>query len=452
MPTKEFADETSAKFLSMTKALGCSNDDFIRTTEPRHKAAVKEMWRRLVDRGLIYLGDYEGWYSVRDEAFYSENELVDGKAPTGAPVEWVTEESYFFKLSAFTEPLLKLYKENPEFIGPEGRRNEVLSFVGQEGGLHDLSISRTTFNWGITVPDDPKHVVYVWLDALVNYISAIGWSDQTQKDNSIDSKMSTHWSNSLHIVGKDILRFHAVYWPAFLMAAGLPPPRRVYAHGWWTKDGEKMSKSVGNVLDPFVLLEDYGADYLRYFLMAEVPFGNDGDFSSDAMTTRINSQLSNELGNLVQRTVSMIVKNCDGKIPMIDENGLTPEDEDLLLAAENALIIAQGHVDKQALHRMVDSIINVARLGNKYIDVQAPWVLVKKDPARMGTVLYVLSETIRRIAVMLEPVIPTSCEKILKLIGAEAEMCTFDSIKQRIASGTPVMKPTPIFPRIESSR
>lgn len=443
---QQFTDDVAQKFRDLLGVLNCSNNDFIRTTEFRHKVAVADLWKRLCDNNQVYLGAYEGWYSVRDETFYAESELVNGKAPTGADVQWVKEDSYFFRLSQWTQPLLDFYETNPDFIGPDGRRNEVISFVGQEGGLRDLSISRTTFNWGIPVPENPQHVVYVWLDALTNYLSALGYPASDSK-GSEQSAVKRYWPAAVHVVGKDILRFHAVFWPAFLMAAGIEPPKRVYAHGWWTKDGEKMSKSVGNVLDPYDLIAQYGVDFLRYFMIAEVPFGNDGDFSHDAFTSRVNSNLANEVGNLAQRALVMVFKNCEGRVPEPGE--LTAEDKALLQAAEDALQIAREHVHTQSLHRMCESVMSVARLGNKYIDVQAPWSLRKTDMARMRTVLYVLTETVRRIAILLEPVIPGSCDRLLDQIGASPEMRTFASISQAIAPGTPILPPTPIFPRIE---
>lgn len=446
---QQFSDDVALKFKDLLGALNCSNNDFIRTTEERHKTAVADLWKRLCDNNQVYLGAYEGWYSVRDETFYAESELENGKAPTGAEVQWVKEESYFFRLSQWTQPLLDFYEKYPDFIGPDGRRNEVVSFVSQEGGLRDLSISRTTFSWGIPVPDNPQHVVYVWLDALTNYLSALGYptSDNTGNDNS---GMKKFWPANVHVVGKDILRFHAVFWPAFLMAAGLEPPKRVYAHGWWTKDGEKMSKSIGNVLDPNELIAQYGVDFLRYFMIAEVPFGNDGDFSHDALISRVNTNLANEVGNLAQRALVMVYKNCEGRVP--EPGPLTDEDKALLHAAEEALGIARDYVHTQSLHRMVESIMSVARLGNKYIDVQAPWALKKTDIPRMCTVLYVLTETVRRIAILLEPVIPGSCNRLLDQIGMGPELRTFASISQTIPPGTPILSPSPIFPRIETKK
>ena len=435
----EFANEVSDKFRNLAIALDLSYDDFIRTTEDRHKEGVSYLWKKLEENNQIYLGAYEGWYSIRDEAFYSEDELVDGKAPTGAEVSWVKEESYFFKLSEWTEPLLKFYEDNPDFIGPKGRRNEVISFVSQEGGLKDLSISRTTFSWGIPVPGNEKHVVYVWLDALANYITALGYPNDNMKKQ--------FWPATLHIVGKDILRFHAVFWPAFLLAAGLEAPKRVYAHGWWTKDGEKMSKSIGNVLDPFQLLDLYGKDYVRYFLVAEVPFGNDGDFTHEAFCFRINSDLANDLGNLAQRCLSMIQKNCDSKIPQ--PGPLTSDDEALLKASYDMVAIARQHASQQNMKQMCESIINVARLGNKYIDVQAPWTLRKTDFARMQTVLYVLTESVRRMAIVLQPVMPTSCSTLLDQIGCSSEWRTIESIASMIPVGTSIGTVAPVFPKIE---
>ncbi|MGI9498794.1 MAG: methionine--tRNA ligase, partial [Geminicoccaceae bacterium] len=316
-----FTDELSERFRELAGHMGVSNDDFIRTTEERHKRGVQALWRKLVDAGDIYLGGYAGWYAVRDEAFYTESELVDGKAPTGAPVEWVEEPSYFFRLSAWEEKLLSFYEENPDFIAPQSRRNEVISFV--KGGLQDLSISRTSFSWGIPVPDDPDHVVYVWLDALTNYMTALGYPDEDA------ANYKKFWPADVHVIGKDILRFHAIFWPAFLLAADLQPPKRVFAHGWWTIEGEKMSKSLNNALDPYELIETYGLDQLRYFLLREVPFGNDGDFSRTAMVNRINSDLANDYGNLCQRVLSMIAKNCGGRVPQPVPGEVNADDQAL---------------------------------------------------------------------------------------------------------------------------
>ena len=436
-----FANENSDKFRVMTKALHCSNDDFIRTTEQRHKDAVLELWNRLQSRGQIYLGSYEGWYSVRDEAFYSESELVNGKAPTGADVEWVKEESYFFRLSNWTTKLLEFYDKHPDFLGPDGRRNEVISFVSQEGGLRDLSVSRTTFTWGISVPNDPKHVIYVWLDALVNYLSVLGFPD----DNS--ELFKRYWPANLHVVGKDILRFHTVFWPAFLLAAELEPPKKIFAHGWWTINGEKMSKSVGNVLDPFELIEKYGVDYLRYFLISEIPFGNDGDFSHQSFVTKINSNLANDFGNLAQRVLVMIQKNCDAKVPK--PGPFTQEDILLLQHSQDALLQMREHFSTQSLSKACEVAIGLARAGNKYIDVQAPWTLRKTDFPRMETVLYVLVEVLRKIAILLEPVMPTTCTVLLDQMGVPDDMRSFESMTSNIEPGGTIRQPKPIFPKLE---
>lgn len=446
----QFADEVSDRFRSLANSLGCSHDDFIRTTEERHRISVAALWKRLYDNNQIYLGAYEGWYSIRDEAFYAEDELVDGKAPTGAEVSWVKEESYFFRLSDWTQKLLDFYEKNPNFIGPKGRRNEVISFVSQEGGLKDLSISRTTFSWGLPVPGDNKHVIYVWLDALANYITALGFPESSGQTNNF----KTFWPASLHLVGKDILRFHAIFWPAFLMAAGIEPPQRIFAHGWWTKDGEKMSKSIGNVLDPFELLDTYGKDYLRYFLVSEVPLGNDGDFTHEAFLNRINSDLANDVGNLAQRALSFVHKSCDGVVPA--PSTLTDADKALLQATSDALITAREQMAVQNLKGMCETVIGVAKLGNKYIDVQAPWTLKKNgETERMNTVLYVLTETIRRIAVLLSPIVPSSSTNMLDQIGIgkDSTLRSFDSVSDAtplLEPGTRVQVPQPVFPKIES--
>src|SRR5438105_7707484 len=335
---QKFADRTSAAFREMTRLLDISNDDFIRTTEERHIRAVQALWEELERRGEIYLGTFAGWYAVRDEAFYDESELIDGpdgrpRAPTGAEVEWLEEENYFFRLSAWQDRLLAFYEANPEAIAPRGRRNEVVSFVW--AGLKDLSISRTSFSWGIPVPGNPKHVIYVWLDALTNYISFLGYPDRDNPD------FSNHWPNVLHIVGKDILRFHAVYWPAFLMAAEIEPPRRIFAHGWWTVEGEKMSKSLGNGIPPSILVERYGVDPARYFLLRELPFGSDGDFSHRAVVGRLNGDLANDFGNLAQRVLVMINRDCDAQVP--EPSGFLAADTALRQAGSGLLEIVRQH-------------------------------------------------------------------------------------------------------------
>lgn len=434
---KAFVDAVSEHFRDLTKLLNISNDDFIRTTEPRHITSAQGVWKKLEESGDIYLGSYSGWYSVRDEAYYAESELVDGKAPTGAPVEWVEEPSYFFKLSKWQEPLLAFYKENPDFIAPESRRNEVIRFV--EGGLNDLSISRTTFKWGIPVPGDDKHIMYVWLDALVNYLTAVGYPDG---DNA---EYKAFWPNVMHMVGKDILRFHAVYWPAFLLSAGIQPPQRIFAHGWWTIEGEKMSKSLGNVVAPLDLVSEYGLDQTRYFLLREVPFGNDGNFSREAMVNRINSELANTIGNLVQRTLSFIFKNCDGKL-----SPATAETKHYGKLLEEM----RGHMRSQSFHKALDVIIGLANTANEKIDKSAPWALKKEGTpealARMNQVLVELAEDIRVIAVLLQPFVPQSAAAILDQLGIPQETRLFAAIETPLPSGAFIVQPKGVFLRIES--
>ena len=436
---QSFTDEVSQRFRHLAEVMNFSHDDFIRTTEERHKKSVQELWRRLIDAGEIYLGSYAGWYATRDEAFYTESELVDGKAPTGAPVEWVEEPSYFFRLSAWQDRLLAFYAANPDFIAPESRRNEVVSFV--KGGLHDLSVSRTTFKWGVPVPGDDAHVMYVWLDALTNYMSAVGFPDE-QGD-----MFQTFWPADVHVVGKDILRFHAVYWPAFLMAAGIAPPRRVFAHGWWTNEGQKISKSLGNVIDPHELIERYGLDQTRYFMLREVPFGNDGDFSHSAMVRRMNSDLANDYGNLCQRVLSMIGKNCNASVP--EPGVFSDEDKAMLHTADNALVEARQHFSRQLCHLALDSIWKVIGDANRYVDAMAPWTLRKTDPERMATVLYTLGETIRRVALLTQPVMPESSSRILDLLSVPEDARSLDCLcdHARLKPGTKLPKPQGVFPR-----
>ncbi|MDE1146288.1 MAG: methionine--tRNA ligase [Azospirillaceae bacterium] len=438
-----FTDKVSQNFRDLAGLLNISNDDFIRTTEPRHVKAVQALWQKLVDNGEIYLGSYAGWYSVRDEAYYGEDELRTDEqgrkfGPTGAECEWVEESSYFFRLSAWGDRLLALYEANPDFILPAGKRNEVLSFV--KGGLKDLSVSRTTFDWGIPVPGDDKHIMYVWLDALANYITAVGYPQTGE-----GTPYATYWPGAMHMVGKDILRFHTVYWPAFLMAAGLQPPRRVFAHGWWTVEGEKMSKSLGNVVAPAELLEKYGLDQTRYFLMREIPFGNDGDFSRRAMVTRINSELANGYGNLAQRFLSIIQKNCGAVVPTPGE--FTEADNTLLTAARGLVATLRTELDVQAFHRALDALWVVVGDANRYIDEQAPWALKKTDPARMATVLYVLAETVRHIAIVTQPFMPNAMAKVLDLLAVPEDARDFGSLDKALVPGTSLPAPQGVFPR-----
>ena len=401
---KEFVDEVSQNFRSLLKCMNFSNDDFIRTTEKRHLNSCEKIWKKLLENGSIYLDKYSGWYSVRDEAFYSEAEIVDGTAPSGAPVEWVEEPSYFFNLSKWEDKLLKFYEENNNFILPNSRRNEVISFV--KGGLKDLSVSRTSFSWGVKVPNNDSHIMYVWLDALTNYLSACNYS------SSENDALSKFWPADIHMVGKDIVRFHAVYWPAFLMAAELPLPKKIFAHGWWTNEGNKISKSLGNVIDPFELVEKYGVDQIRYFLMREVPFGNDGDFSNSQLINRINSDLANSYGNLFQRVTSMIFKNCNEVIP-IRPNDFQDEDLKLINSIRNSLQNYKKLMDEQKFDQFLKNIWLVISDANKYVDNQAPWSLKKNDFQRMEVVLYTLIETIRQISIMLQPFIPNTSKSIL---------------------------------------
>ena len=439
---QEFTDSVSQNFRDLTKVMNFSNDQFIRTTEPRHYAASQKIWNRLAERGHITLGAYEGWYSVRDEAFYTETELVDGKAPTGAPVEWVAEPSYFFNLSAWQDKLLAFYEENPDFVAPTSRFNEIKSFV--KGGLKDLSISRTTFGWGVPVPNDPDHVMYVWLDALTNYLTATGWSEDGEGD------YEALWPANLHMVGKDILRFHAVYWPAFLMAADLPLPARVFAHGWWTNEGQKISKSLGNVIDPVGLVEEFGLDQTRYFLMREVPFGRDGDFSRSAMIQRINSDLANDLGNLSQRSLSLISKNLDGVMPGLPAE-MTDDDKAMLAGVDGLLAVVREEIDNQRFHEALRLIWEQISNANKYIDAQAPWALKKTDPDRMAAVLGLLAEAIRQFAILSQPFMPDSAGKLLDQLQIPAAERGFDQIggQGRLAAGTEIEKPVGVFPRFQ---
>ena len=436
---QEFTDGVSQNFRELLDVMNFSNDQFIRTTEARHYASCQAIWKRLLDRGFITLGKYEGWYSIRDEAFFTEIELINGKAPTGAPVEWVEEPSYFFNLSDWQQPLLDFYEEDPDFIAPESKRSEVINFV--TGGLKDLSVSRTTFDWGVPVPNHPEHVMYVWLDALTNYITALDWQGK-------GADFDTFWPADLHMVGKDILRFHAVYWPAFLMAADLPLPKRVFAHGWWTNEGQKISKSLGNTIDPLQLIDEFGCDQTRYFLLREVPFGRDGDFVRSSFIQRINSDLANDIGNLSQRTLSFVFKNLDGILPAVPEL-LQDEDKQLLTAADSLLDTVRTAYDKQAFHEGLRHIWDVIAAANRYIDQMAPWSLRKTNPDRMADVLGVLLETIRQVAVLAQPVMPESAEKILDQLAVKEDERCFKGIggASRLVAGRQIDKPSGVFPR-----
>lgn len=438
----ELADRNSARFRDMLAALDVSNDDYIRTTEPRHHKASQEIWRRMEANGDIYLDSYSGWYSVRQEAFFDEKETTVGpdgirREPLGSPVEWVEEKSYFFRLSAYQDRLLAHYDANPGFIAPPERRNEVVSFV--KGGLRDLSISRTTFDWGIKVPGDEAHVMYVWVDALTNYITATGWPEHTDK--------AKFWPTDLHIIGKDIVRFHAVYWPAFLMSAKLELPKRVFAHGFLFNRGEKMSKSVGNVVDPFTITQAYGVDAVRYFFLRETPFGQDGSYSHEAIVNRINADLANDLGNLAQRSLSMVNKHVAAKVPT--PGAFTADDNAILDATDALLATTRDAMAVQAIHTALGAVWQVVADANRYFAAQEPWALRKSDPARMETVLYVTAEVIRQVAILAQPAMPTSANKLLDLLAVPADQRNFAALgaAARLVPGADLPAPAGVFPR-----
>ncbi len=441
---RELLDRNVPRFQAMGPAFGLSNDDFIRTTEERHTRACQAIWERMAANGDIYKDTYSGWYSVRDEAYYAESETTLTEqnvrlGPQGTPVEWVEEESYFFRLSAYQQRLLDFYAANPGFIAPDARRNEVVSFVS--GGLQDLSLSRTTFDWGIPVPGDPAHIMYVWVDALTNYITALGYPDT---ENEL---FKTFWPADVHVIGKDITRFHAVYWPAFLWSAGLEAPKRVFGHGFLFNRGEKMSKSVGNVVDPFELVAAYGVDAVRYFFLREVSFGSDGSYSHESIVARMNADLANDLGNLAQRSLSMISKNLDGVIPT--PGPLSPEDEAILAATDAILAKAREAMDNQAIHQYLAAVWAVVADANRYFAAAAPWALRKTDPARMETVLWTTAEVIRQLAILIQPVMPDSAAKMLDLLLISADERGFHTLGggHRLASGTVIPAPVGIFPR-----
>ncbi|PYF03887.1 methionyl-tRNA synthetase [Rhodopseudomonas faecalis] len=437
----ELATRNAGRFRQMDDLLNVSYDRFIRTSEEQHHRSSQEIWQRMVKNGDIYLDSYAGWYSVRDEAYYAEDETTVGedkvrRGPQGTPVEWVEEQSYFFKLSAYQDRLLQLYADQPDFIGPDSRKNEVVSFV--RGGLKDLSVSRTTFDWGIKVPDADGHVMYVWVDALTNYITGVGFPNESDPN-------WRYWPADLHVIGKDIIRFHAVYWPAFLMSAGIPVQKRVFAHGFLFNRGEKMSKSLGNVVDPFNLAEQYGVDQLRYFLLREVQFGQDGSYNHEAIVNRINADLANDLGNLAQRSLSMIAKQCESIVPEPGE--FSDNDKAILSQADGMLALARSAMETQQIHQALNAVWAVVAEANRYFAGEAPWALAKTDPARQRTVLYVTAEVIRQIAILAQPAIPASAAKLLDILAIPADQRDFAALATRIRPGTQMPAPAPVFPR-----
>jgi methionyl-tRNA synthetase len=445
---RELVERNVPRFQAMVERLNCSNDDYIRTTEVRHHRSSQAIWERMETNGDIYLSKYSGWYSVRDEAYYDEDETtVDAKGqrlgPQGTPVEWVEEESYFFRLSAYQDKLLELYARVPDFVLPKERLNEVSSFVKR--GLRDLSLSRTTFEWGIPVPaqsgTNAKHIMYVWVDALTNYITAVGFPDTNSE------KFRRYWPADLHVIGKDIVRFHAVYWPAFLMSAGIEVPRRIFSHGFLFNRGEKMSKSVGNVVDPFTLADAYGVDQLRYFLLREVPFGQDGTYSHEAIVNRINADLANDLGNLAQRSLSMIGKQLDGVLP---QPGTFSDNDKTILAAADAMVgKAREAMKTQGLHHVLNTAWAVVADANRYFAGEAPWALAKTDPVRQGTVLYVTAEVIRQVAILAQPFMPVSACKLLDLLSVPSGARDFSELGagKRLTPGAKLPAASPVFPR-----
>lgn len=446
---RELAEEMSSYFREMDDALAISYDRFIQTSEPAHYDASIAIWKAMQANGDIYLGRYEGWYSVRDEAFYDEKELVEGEgeqklSPQGTPVEWTVEESWFFRLSKCQQPLLDLYERQPDFIQPDTRRNEIVSFV--KGGLTDLSISRSSFDWGVPVPDSPDHVMYVWVDALTNYLTGLGYPADTPE-------MRKWWPADLHLIGKDIVRFHAVYWPAFLMSAGLPLPKQVFGHGFLLNRGEKMSKSVGNVVDPIEMAKVYGVDQLRYFLMREVSFGQDGSYSHEAIVTRCNAELANSFGNLAQRVLSMIFKNLDGVLEKPESHA----DDAALLSIVASACRTELPRDFAALSFStgIEAWMRAVFACNQYVDAQAPWALRKSDPERMKSVLYTLFVAIRDLAIAIQPVIPASAARLLDAMGIPASERDYEALEEDgwyerlVASSYRLSQPVPIFPRLE---
>lgn len=437
---QEYTDQIAREFEKLGALFGLTYDDFVRTTQARHKKTACALWQKLVDAGQIYEDTYKGWYSIRDEAFYRDEDLVEGKAPTGAEVTWVEEPSFFFRLSNWRDKLIAFYEKNPEAVRPYYRYNEVMSFL--KGEVHDLCVSRTSFKWGVPVPGHEEHVMYVWVDALPNYLTVLGYPDDLEGYNKF-------WPHAHHIIGKDILRFHAVYWPAMLMAAGLEPPQQIFAHGWWTREGQKISKSLGNVIDPFEIVEQYGSDQIRYFLLREVKFGRDADFSKEALERRINSDLANDYGNLAQRVLSFVFKHCHGKLPQ--KGVLTQDDEALLEVARTTPERMRTAADHNDLQGMCEEVWKIISHANRYVDAQAPWALRKTDPQRMETVLYVLADCLRHIGVLSQAIVPKAAENLLNILDIPQETRTLralqDPLESHNGSGQ-VQSPDPLFPRV----
>ena len=440
---QELADQMSGNFIEMGRALHCSNDDFIRTSEERHKKAVREIWLKMKNNGDIYLDDYSGWYSLIDEAFYNEEELIKddkGKflSPNNTPVEWVEEQSYFFRLSSYQEKLLSLYENN--FIQPKSKMNEIKNFV--EGGLKDISISRKGLDWGIKVPEDDDHSVYVWVDALTNYISALKWPEKSDLFDNF-------WPGDLHLIGKDIVRFHTVFWPAFLLSAGLELPKQVFSHGFILNKGEKMSKSLGNIEDPMSLAKTFGVDQLRYFLMRETPFGNDGNYSDELLINRVNADLSNDLGNLSQRCLTMVKKNCDQSIPQ--KNKLNNVDQEILNLVDKKKASIIKLMSSYQISSYISEVFELVSDTNKYFSDQKPWDLKTEDPVRMNTVLWVSCEMLRRIGILLQPVIPIGSSKLLDFLDIDSDKRLFNFLSDDyvLESGKPIKDPEIIFPKID---
>ncbi len=442
---QKFCDEISKTFSELSETLNLSNTDFIRTTEDRHKKSVQYLWKELEKNDDIYLSNYSGWYSVSDEAFYNEDEIedIDGKKfaiSSKSTVEWIEEESYFFRLSKWEKPLLEFYKQNPNFISPESRKNEVISFV--KSGLKDLSVSRKTFSWGIPVPNNKNHVIYVWLDALTNYLSSLNYPDKN------DELFKKFWPASIHLIGKDILRFHAVYWPAFLLAAKIDLPKKVYGHGWILSGEEKMSKSKGNILDPLEIIKEYGLDPLRYYLIKEVSFGNDGNISQERLEDCINSDLANNYGNLCQRVTAFVIKNCDGKIP--SEIKFQNEDLKILNKYKDNLDKIRSKIDDQNINFYIDYIINSLFEANKYFNDQEPWNK-KDDPVRLNTIIYTTLEIVRKISFLLNPIIPESSLKALKIFNLSQKDVKLETIvnNEFLTKGNMISKIDILFKKIE---